>query len=99
MQKYCQQTLTLLNDLTQILMNKPEQLELGARDFAFTLSNLAILSNLLNVANQTKSDQELALVRKFWQTRVLCPFVIASHQGRYDLSSSVAEERNLVFFT
>ena len=79
-------------------MKRPEYLELGARDFAFTLSNLAIVSNLIDLANRTKSDQELALIRKFFETRTLCPFVIGSQRRRYEsTSSSAEEERKLVF--
>jgi hypothetical protein len=97
LQDHVQKVNARLDELTQILINRPEELQLGAREFAFTLANLSIFANLLQLSEKTKNKDELVLLRKFCETREMFPFLVGSNQKRFDMNQIHLEEQNLVF--
>lgn len=99
LQPYVSQVQTRLTELTHVLLQRPEQLQLGAREFAYTLAHLAIFAILLQLADRTKAKPEAILLRKFCETREMFPYLVGYQQNRFDSSQIDLEEKNFVFST
>lgn len=94
--KHVDETLAKLDRLSSIITEQPAELELGAREFAFTLSNVFIAATLAEVAVKSKLAEDAALARKFFETRDLCPF-LTGHANQRFTGENRAEEQKLVF--
>ena len=53
--------------MSSIIATMPEQLELGARDFAYSLSNIAIAALLTDVAVGTKLPEDERSAQLFFE--------------------------------
>ena len=83
-----------LGQLSEVVSNRPDLLQIGGRDFAFSLANLYIGSLLLEHAVEGQHGQDALTVHQ-WTMRDLVPIATLAKQDGYGLTKS--QLANFVF--